>query len=124
MAQMRVNTLRLSLVVLVVAVLGFTIGQALASRNAPAPSPPWVNEDSSIDRSKMPSRQGIADSNGNLVGWADTRVGPDGIKGERDATGRIPVRDDQGVVVGFIAEECDSDGACRYRFRPLAIEAP
>ena len=86
---------------LLVATAGIFVGASIGDGTRPPDRPPWIGEDYVADVSRMPDRLPVVGSNGDQVGWVNVVKGDGSGRLHRDENGRIPVHNDDGVIVGY-----------------------
>jgi len=72
------------------------------------PTPEWVDPQGRVDLSRLPSRIGVIDSAGRLVGWIDPQEEPFWMAPPPPGTPapcRYKVRDAQGRLIGYLSAE-------------------
>ncbi|HXF68164.1 MAG TPA: hypothetical protein VNK89_00010 [Thermoflexus sp.] len=76
------------------------------------PTPEWVNPNGQGDPSRFPTRIGIADETGRVVGWVDPREEPFFLMPPPPGTPapcRFRVRDAQGNLIGYFGSPPDAE---------------
>lgn len=86
--------------------LGGWILSSEDQRDSPLPpTPEWVNPDGQVDLSRFPTRVGVMDETGHVVGWVDLREEPFFLAPPPSGTPapcRYRVRDAQGNLIGYL----------------------
>lgn len=82
------------------------VGMAYAAGDGPPERPPYVKEDGTVDRSKLPSKLPVSDSQGNVAGYIDGAEAfptpPPLVDGKLGKEPVVVVRDANGKQVGVM----------------------